>query len=124
MQIASWAILLNTSPPGSEGFGSRDEFPIVTLPAATSATPMSEPPWSSLKLTQWSQTWRYLRASSAASGARDVDPLIVMVGLAAAVAGATTGAAATSARAERSPALRSRSLIDVTPFEWICRQGL
>ena len=52
MQTASRAILWKTRPPGSLGFGSREELPIVTRPAATSATPMSEPPWSSLKLTQ------------------------------------------------------------------------
>ena len=49
MQIASLAILLKTSPPGSLGFGSRDDMPIVTRPRETSATPTSEPPWRSLK---------------------------------------------------------------------------
>src|SRR4051812_19882836 len=43
-QMPSCAILLNTSPPGSPGFGSRDELPIVTRPRATSDTPTSEPP--------------------------------------------------------------------------------
>src|SRR6187200_2256992 len=52
MQIASLAILLKTRPPGSELFGSRDELPIVTRPAATSATPTSEPPWASLNFTR------------------------------------------------------------------------
>jgi hypothetical protein len=50
-QIASRAILLKTSPPGSEGWGSRDELPIVTRARETSAMPMSEPPWESRKLT-------------------------------------------------------------------------
>src|SRR4051794_15795520 len=52
-QMPSWAILLKTSPPGSLGFGSRDELPIDTRPRATSETPTSEPPWSSLNWTQW-----------------------------------------------------------------------
>jgi hypothetical protein len=53
MQIASFAILLKTRPPGSEPFASRDELPIVTRPAATSATPTSEPPWASLNFTRF-----------------------------------------------------------------------
>ena len=51
MQIASRAILLKKMPPGSLDFGSRDEAPMVTRPAATSATPTSEPPWASLNFT-------------------------------------------------------------------------
>jgi hypothetical protein len=51
-QMPSCAILLNTSPPGSPGFGSRDELPIVTRPRETSEMPTSEPPWSSLNCTQ------------------------------------------------------------------------
>ena len=39
------AILLNTRPPGSVGFGSREDIPIVTRPRETSAIPTSEPPW-------------------------------------------------------------------------------
>src|ERR1700755_123784 len=97
MQTASRAILVKTSPPGSLGLGSREELPIVTRPAAASATPMSEPPWRSLKLTQCPQTLRYFFASSEASGATEVDPLIVMVGLAAAAAGNTSDAASTAA---------------------------
>jgi hypothetical protein len=50
MQIASRAIRFQTRPPGSVGFGSRDELPIVTRPAATSATPTSEPPCASRKV--------------------------------------------------------------------------
>src|ERR1700754_1057359 len=38
-QTASRAILLKKIPPGSLDFGSRDELPMVTRPAATSATP-------------------------------------------------------------------------------------
>ena len=43
-QIASRAILLNTSPPGSLDFGSREDMPRVTRPRETSAIPTSEPP--------------------------------------------------------------------------------
>jgi hypothetical protein len=53
MQIASLAILLNSRPPGSESFGSREELPTVTRPAATSATPTSEPPCASLNFTRF-----------------------------------------------------------------------
>ena len=74
----------------------------MTRPAAASATPMSEPPCSSLKLTQWPQTLRYLRASSEASGATEVEPLIVIVGLAIAAAGASSEAEnAAAASADR-----------------------
>jgi hypothetical protein len=52
-QIASLAILLKTRPPGSELFGSREELPMLTRPAATSATPTSEPPWASLNFTRF-----------------------------------------------------------------------
>src|SRR3954467_686038 len=51
-QMASLAILLKKMPPGSVGLGSRDELPIVTRPAATSATPMSEPPCARRNLTR------------------------------------------------------------------------
>src|SRR3954466_10949399 len=50
-QIASRAILLKKMPFGSLDFGSREELPMVTRPAPTSATPTSEPPWASLNLT-------------------------------------------------------------------------
>ncbi len=52
MQIASRAILLKKRPPGSLAFGSREELPIETRPAATSATPTSDPPWASLNFTR------------------------------------------------------------------------
>ena len=78
MQIASLAILWNTSPPGSVGFGSRDESPIDTRPWATSATPTSEPPCESRNWTLWLCT--YFWASFAVSGATEVEPLIVIVG--------------------------------------------
>src|SRR4029450_9291286 len=87
MQIASLAILLKTRPPGSELFGSREELPIVTRPAATSATPTSDPPWASLNFTRPGYCLRYALASSDASGATEVEPLIVMTGTAEAVAG-------------------------------------
>src|SRR4051794_6798691 len=97
MQIASLAILLKTMPPGSVGFGSRDELPIVTRPAATSATPMSEPPCASLNLTE--RCLMYSLASSAASGATDVEPDIVMTGFATAVAGPAVATADTATHA-------------------------
>jgi hypothetical protein len=90
---------------------------------------MSDPPWSSLKLTQCPQTLKYFFASSDASGATEVEPLIVMVGLAAAEAGttsATARAAATStvkgrigfigiARSSRSAGFGS-SRVSIRPF--------
>src|SRR4051794_23812393 len=88
-QIASRAILLKKIPPGSLDFGSRDELPIVTRPAATSATPTSEPPWASLNFTLPLWVFRYSLASSVASGATEVDPLIVMTGVAEAEPGTT-----------------------------------
>src|ERR1044071_5201990 len=48
MQIASRATLLKQTPLGSLDLASRDEVPMVTRPAATSATPTSEPPWARL----------------------------------------------------------------------------
>ena len=44
--------------------------------------PTSEPPWSSLNLTHPLQDLTYFWASRVASGATEVDPLRVMVGLA------------------------------------------
>jgi hypothetical protein len=102
MQTASRAILVKTSPPGSLGLGSREELPIVTRPAAASATPMSEPPCRRRKLTQWPQLLRYFFASSEASGATEVEPLMVIVGLADAAAGrATQAVSAVAVSAER-----------------------
>src|ERR1700704_6706063 len=88
---ASRAIRLNTMPPGSPGCGSRDEFPMVTRPWATSEIPMLDPPWRRRNRTEPGNARRYPRASLAASGATVVDPLMVMVGFAEAPAG--TGAA-------------------------------
>ena len=44
MQIASRAMRVNTSPPGSLAAGSRDEAPIETRPFETSETPTFDPP--------------------------------------------------------------------------------
>src|SRR3954454_14993668 len=105
-QIASRAILLKKMPPGSLGLGSREELPIVTRPAATSATPTSEPPWASLNFTLPLWVFRYSLASSVASGATEVDPLIVMTGVAEAVPGTT--AARTPTAAAHTPSRRRR----------------
>src|SRR6476659_7468981 len=91
--MPSRAILLKTRPPGSPGLGSREELPIVTRPRATSEMPTSEPPWSSLNWTQCLHWVTYARASLAASGATEVEPLIVIVGFAAADAGTATATA-------------------------------
>ena len=45
MQTPSRAMRLNTSPPGSDGCGSREDMPSDTRPRETSAMPMSDPPW-------------------------------------------------------------------------------
>src|SRR4051812_11111161 len=105
-QIASRAILLKKIPPGSLDLGSRDELPIVTRPAATSATPTSEPPWASLNLTLPLWVLRYCLASSVASGATEVEPLMVIVGVAMAVPGTT--AARTPTAAAHTPRRRRR----------------
>src|SRR3954454_14995601 len=105
-QIASRAILLKKMPPGSLDFGSRDELPMVTRPAATSATPTSEPPWASLNFTLPLWVFRYSLASSVASGATEVEPLIVMTGVAEAVPGTT--AARTPTAAAHTPRRRRR----------------
>src|SRR4051812_39325157 len=103
-QIASRAILYQCRPPGSVGFASRDELPIETRPAPMSATPTSEPPWASVNDARFGYFFRYALISLAASGATEVDPLMVILGFAAAlcatigradaVAGASTTAAA------------------------------
>src|SRR4051794_11604810 len=105
-QIASRAILLKKMPPGSLDFGSREELPMVTRPAATSATPTSEPPWASLNLTLPLWVLRYSLASSVASGATEVEPLMVIVGVAMAVPGTT--AARTPTAAAHTPRRRRR----------------
>src|SRR5690606_28858162 len=50
-QTASPAILTKLRRFGSVFRGSRDDMPIVTAPFATSAMPLSEPPWATRKLT-------------------------------------------------------------------------
>src|ERR1700704_1347781 len=80
MQIASRAILVNTSPPGSPAAGSREEAPMETRPLATSEMPTLEPPCRILKpyflpflvLIQALASW-------VSSGKTEVDPLIVMI---------------------------------------------
>src|SRR4051794_2734781 len=105
-QIASRAILLKKIPCGSLDFTSRDELPMVTRPAATSATPTSDPPWASLNFTLPLWVFRYSLASSVASGATEVEPLIVMTGVAEAVPGTT--AARTPTAAAHTPSRRRR----------------
>src|SRR5919198_357532 len=120
-QIASRAILLNTRPPGPESFGSREESPIDTRPAATSATPMSEPPWAILNFARWGCCLRYPLANRIASGATEVEPLIVMTGadrapVASGRAEAAVGTRATAAAtAEHAPRRRMRCM-EEAPF--------
>jgi len=78
-QIASLAIRLNTIPPGSVGFGSREDMPIVTRSLETSEMPTSDPPWRILNLVPLPAPFTYFWASRVASGATEVDPLIVIV---------------------------------------------
>src|SRR3954447_9050920 len=118
-QIASRAILLKKIPPGSLDFGSRDELPIVTRPAATSATPTSEPPWASLNFTLPLWVFRYCLASSVASGATEVEPLIVMTGVAEAVPGTT--AARTPTAAAHTPRRRTRVVMLRNSFRGVVR---
>ena len=88
MQSASREIRVNTSPPGSLAAGSREDAPIETRPLETSETPTFDPPCRILNpnflpflvLIQ-------ARASFASSGKTEVDPLIVMIFFASAVAG-------------------------------------
>src|SRR5262249_6078429 len=68
-QIASLAIRLNTRLESSLLFLSREELPIETRPAATSATPTSEPPWARRNRARFGNVLLYCRASSDARGA-------------------------------------------------------
>ena len=98
MQTASRAILLKTIPPGSAGFGSREDIPRVTRPRETSVMPMSEPPCRITNLTLplfWGWLTKAL-ASLVASGATEVEPLIVIVA-AEAVAAVASDALSASA---------------------------
>src|SRR6476661_4160194 len=114
-QMASFAILLKKMPPGSLSLGSRDESPIVTRPAATSATPTSDPPCARRNFTRPGYCLRYDFASRAKSGATEVEPLAVMTGVADALAGmAEPATAATLAVATSS---RRRRDMRGTPFE-------
>ncbi len=101
-QTASRAILLKTIPPGSAGFGSREDMPRVTRPRETSVMPMSEPPCriTNLTLPLFCGWLTKALASLVASGATEVEPLrvIVAAGAVAAVASEAQRASARTAR--------------------------
>jgi hypothetical protein len=101
-QTASRAILLKTMPPGSAGLGSREDIPRVTRPRETSVMPMSEPPCriTNLTLPLYFGCLTKALASRVASGAIEVDPLIVIV---AAEAGTALQSATWRRRARRLP---------------------
>src|SRR4029453_19215472 len=89
-------------PPGSGGLGSRDELPVVKRRAPPSARRTLGPPCGRRKLTGPGWALRVPLARFAASGSTEVDPLIEMVVLAAAVeAGMATASAVTASTSGR-----------------------
>src|SRR5262245_42940322 len=99
-QIASRAMRVNTSPPGSVAAGSLEDAPIETRPFETSDTPTFDPPCRILKPNFLPfLVLMNLRASWVSRGKTEVDPLMVMIFFACAAAGttATSDSAVTAA---------------------------
>src|SRR4051794_6249654 len=114
MQIASRAIFVNTSPPGSPAAGSREEAPIETRPLATSEMPTFEPPWRIRKPTPLPfLVLIQALASWVSSGKTEVDPLIVMIFFACAAAGMAANSERAAITAIRRIPLRDTS----APFD-------